>query len=77
MHIYTNESKIVEKVKTIAMTSTTCNREQYMSKIYMSSKNTFTIYAIKLQNIYITIYIVIVEIILNKVIQKIITFINN
>ena len=77
MHIYTNKSKIVKKVNTTAMISTTCNRKQYTSKTYINNKNTFTIYAIKLQNIYITICIVIVKITLNKVIQKVTIFINN
>ena len=74
MHIYTNESEIIKKVNATAMTLTTCNRKQYTSKTY---KNTFTIYAAKLQSIYITMYIVIVEITLNKIIQKVTIFINN
>ena len=57
MHIYTNESEKIEKINAITMTLTTCNQEQYTSKTYISSKNTFTIYAAKLQNIYITICI--------------------
>ena len=50
------------------MISTTCNQEQYTNKTYISNKNTFTIYAAILQNIYITMCIVIVKITLNKVI---------
>ena len=68
MHIYTNESEIIKEINTTAMISTTCNRKQYTSKTYISSKNIFTIYATKLQNIYMTMCIVIVKIILNKVI---------
>ena len=77
MHIYTNESEIVKKVNAIAITLTTCNQEQYTSKIYISNENTFTIYAAELQSIYMIIYIVIVNIISNKVIQKVTIFINN
>ena len=51
MYIYTNESEIVEKVKTIAIILTRYNQEQYTSKTYINSENTFTIYAVKLQSI--------------------------
>ena len=68
MYIYTNKSEIVKKVKTIAIISTTCNQEQYTSKTYINNKNTFIIYAVKLQSIYMTMCIIIVEIILNNII---------
>ena len=43
-----NENKIVKKVNTTAMTLTAYNRKQYTNKIYISNKNTFIIYAVKL-----------------------------
>ena len=43
----------------------------------MNTKNTFTVYAIKLQNVYMTMNIVIIEVIINNVIKKITIFTDN
>ena len=77
MHIYIDENIIKDKVKTTTITSLTNNLKQYISQTYMSTKNTFTVYATEFQSVYMTMNIVIIEVTVNNVIKKITIFTDN